>query len=335
MTRNKKVTMVQVSEDAGVSVPAVSKVIRNAYGVSDSLRTKVNESIKKLGYRPNISARALRGKTYTVGILVVDQRNLYLADLLENLSKPLSEAGYKTLIGVGHNETYVETELIESMLDHNVDGIIVVSPRLAGQQLNEFSTRVPMVVIGHHDINIQNFDTVNSDDQLGSMLATEELIQTGISNIYMFSLKSENKSEHDVFHQRELGFTNTLKKHQLDTHETIFPMSDNGIKLRHDIERFLTNIVKPCAIFCWSDIHAIPLLDIAHSQRLKLKDDFCVVGYDNVPIAAHSLISLSSVDQKACEQGRVAAEVLLDRIAGRTKAKHILIPPTLVKRSTS
>lgn len=335
MTRKKKVTMVQVSKDAGVSVAAVSKVIRNAYGVSDSLRTKVNESINKLGYRPNTSARALRGKTYTVGILVVDQRNMYLPNLLEYLNEFLFEAGYKTLIGIGHSETQIEKELIDSMLDHNVDGVIVISPRIAGQHLEDFAARIPMVVIGHHDNDTENFDTINSNDKVGGALATEELIKTGTHKICMLSLKSGIKNRYDVFHQRELGFTNTLEKHQRCTDETIYPMSDNGKKLKQEITSFLRTVEKPCAVFCWSDMHAIPLLDIAHSQGLTLNDDLYVVGYDNVPIASHSLISLSSIDQNVKEQGRLAAETLLDRIKGRTGAKHILVPPTLIKRSTS
>ena len=68
--RREKVTIRNVAEDAGVSVAAVSKVLRNAYGVSDGLRRNVLQSIDKLGYRPSTAARGMRGRTFSIGILV-------------------------------------------------------------------------------------------------------------------------------------------------------------------------------------------------------------------------------------------------------------------------
>ena len=65
-----RVTIRDVAHDAGVSVAAVSKVLRNAYGVSEVLRTKVEISIEKLNYRPSVAARAMRGRTQTVGVQV-------------------------------------------------------------------------------------------------------------------------------------------------------------------------------------------------------------------------------------------------------------------------
>src|SRR5262249_23383147 len=69
---NGRITIRTVAADAGVSVAAVSKVLRDAYGVSDEMRQKVNGAIAKLGYRPSKPARGLRGRTFTIGILLVD-----------------------------------------------------------------------------------------------------------------------------------------------------------------------------------------------------------------------------------------------------------------------
>ncbi len=84
-----RITIRHVAEHAGVSVAAVSKVLRNAYGVSDALRTKVESSIDLLKYRPSTAARAMRGRTYTVGILVVELVNPFVPVLLEELMPAL------------------------------------------------------------------------------------------------------------------------------------------------------------------------------------------------------------------------------------------------------
>ena len=74
-----RVTIRTVAADAGVSVAAVSKVMRNAYGVSDALRLKVEASIEKLGYRPSVAARGMRGRTFTLGVLLVGIDNPFPA----------------------------------------------------------------------------------------------------------------------------------------------------------------------------------------------------------------------------------------------------------------
>ena len=68
--KTERVTIRTVAEDAGVSVAAVSKVLRDAYGVSEALRGKVQASMEKLGYRPHAAARGMRGQTYTLGFLI-------------------------------------------------------------------------------------------------------------------------------------------------------------------------------------------------------------------------------------------------------------------------
>ena len=77
-----RVTIRQVAAASGVSVSAVSKALRNAYGVSDDLYAKVTASIDTLGYRSLISARGMRGRTYTLGLVLPDIRNLLFADIL-------------------------------------------------------------------------------------------------------------------------------------------------------------------------------------------------------------------------------------------------------------
>ena len=59
----------------------MSKVLRNAYGVSEALRGKVTQSIERLGYRPNVAARGMRGQTFTIGVLLVELRNPFLPQM--------------------------------------------------------------------------------------------------------------------------------------------------------------------------------------------------------------------------------------------------------------
>jgi LacI family transcriptional regulator len=96
-----RVTIRTVAADAGVSVAAVSKVMRNAYGVSDALRLKVEASIERLGYRPSVAARGMRGRTFTLGVLLVGIDNPFLPGIYQGIESVTEAAGYKIMVGVG------------------------------------------------------------------------------------------------------------------------------------------------------------------------------------------------------------------------------------------
>jgi len=330
----KKVTIKDVAKDAEVSVAAVSKVIRSAYGVSPSLKEKVEKSIKKLGYRPNTSARGMRGRTFTVGVLIVNLGNAYLPKLLEKINATLSASGYKMLIGLGQSELSIESSLIESMMDSNVDGLILIAPRLSDSALEKYAKQIPMAVVGHIENTATSFDTINGDDFLGAKLATRALIETGIKNIQMISQPLREFNKVDLNQERERGFLHALTEanHNNVTEDLIFRVSNNEDELKKELALFLNEQTLPCAIFCWSDTHAIPLLDECVKRQLIPQQDVFIIGYDNTPLSSFAMVNLSSIDQQAEKQGELAANALLERIKGRDTAKHLQVEPTLVSR---
>src|SRR5262245_22010108 len=129
-TTKTKPTIYTVADDAGVSIAAVSKVLRDAYGVSDELRQRVQASIEKLGYRPRTSARGLRGRTYTVGTIIGDMRNTFLPDIMEGMRMGLAQTPYRNLMGVSNRAPDTESRLLDSMIDHKMDGVVLVAPQL-------------------------------------------------------------------------------------------------------------------------------------------------------------------------------------------------------------
>jgi DNA-binding LacI/PurR family transcriptional regulator len=110
--RRKRVTIRTVAEDAGVSVSAVSKVLRDAYGVSEALRTKVNASIEKLQYRPNASARGMRGRSFTLGVLLSDIRNPFFSEIMAGINSALDQTPYQPLLGVSNAAVGAEQALM-------------------------------------------------------------------------------------------------------------------------------------------------------------------------------------------------------------------------------
>jgi LacI family transcriptional regulator len=327
-----KVTIRTVASDAGVSVAAVSKVLRSAYGVSPSLRERVQASIVKLGYRPNSAARGMRGRTFTVGVLVVELRNPFVPDIVDGANAALADVGYKALIGVGRARQALETALIESMMDHNMDGLIMISPGLPPDVIRRFAKAIPIVVIGYHLPAETTFDTVNADDVRGAEMAVEELVARGHTDIGMLSLA--DRLDVHIIMQREVGYRRAMQAAGLADQARVLRVPVEAAAQRQTLAAYIDAPDRPSAVFCWSDLTAVQLLGVAAQRKLKVPEEISVIGFDNSSVAALPQIALTSVDQSGTGLGTNAAEVLLERIKGRSEPRHILLEPNLVRRSS-
>jgi LacI family transcriptional regulator len=327
-----RVTIRTVAADAGVSVAAVSKVMRNAYGVSDALRLKVEASIEKLGYRPSVAARGMRGRTFTLGVLLVGIDNPFLPGIYQGIESVTEAAGYKIMVGVGAARARTEVTLIEQMIDNRMDGLILVASQIAGQTLEHFARQIPIVVVGHHEPAAQGYDTINNDDQMGARLAVQALLDRGYRDIAYLTQTDQDDHYADVAPQREIGYREAMSAANLPVR--ILALPQHGAPRDAQIHEILTAPDRPRAIFCWSDLDAIPLLSEAHRLGIRVPDDLALIGYDNSPMAGLAMINLSSVDQDGPRLGKLAAEAIFTRMGGRTVPEHILIEPKLIPRGS-
>ncbi|KRB51485.1 LacI family transcriptional regulator [Rhizobium sp. Root708] len=329
----ERITIRHVAQDAGVSVAAVSKVLRNAYGVSEALRTKVEASIEKLNYRPSVAARGMRGRTYTVGILVIELSNPFLPGVIESANTMLSENGYKSLIGIGRSASPIEASMIESMIDNRMDGVLIIAPRISGKVLERYARQIPIAVIAHHEPHAQTYDTVNSDDRKGAALAVEVAVSQGYRDIAMLGYDLLDSPSTVVALQREMGYVEAMKQAGLESRVIrLPPVAENREAAIRD---FLATANRPRAVFVWSDLDAVPLINAARTSGIRVPEDLAIIGYDNSPMAAIPLVGLTSVDQNAVELGRMASEVLMGRIDGRQEARHVLIEPHVELRGST
>ncbi|MFK0166619.1 LacI family DNA-binding transcriptional regulator [Rhizobium sp. NPDC090279] len=328
----ERVTIRHVAEDAGVSVAAVSKVLRNAYGVSDGLRGRVEASIEKLHYRPSVAARAMRGRTQTVGVLVIELSNPFLPGVIEEANAALSENGFKALIGIGRSASSIEASMIESMIDNRMDGVVIIAPRISGKVLERYARQIPIVVIAHHEPHAETYDTVNSDDLRGGYLAVEAALRAGHQDIAMLSYDILDSPATIVVLQREAGYLDAMR--QAGLKGRIIRLPPVAVDRQEAIRGFLDSKDRPRAVFVWSDLDAVPLINAARINAVRVPEDLAIIGYDNSPMAAVPLVGLTSVDQNATQLGRTAAEVLLSRIDGRRDARHLLIGPHVKLRGS-
>lgn len=330
MPPTPRATIRTVAADAGVSVAAVSKVLRNAYGVSDALRARVTASIEKLGYRPSKAAQGLRGRSTTVGVLLVEVGNPFLPLVIDGIQEVLAPSHYQAMIGVGRAQTHLETELIESMIDHGMAGLILVAPLLPAEVVSRYARRIPTVLVAYHEPGDTPYDTINSDDRRGAALATGAMVARGHRDIGFLAHRSDRGRRANVATEREKGYREAMVAAGLEPR--VFGLTAPPEEREAELAAFLARPDRPRAVVAWSDLDAVPLRGLAARAGLRVPGDLALVGYDNSPIAGFPLVDLASIDQSGPEIGREAARALLDRIGGRQEPRHLLIEPRLVMR---
>ena len=326
-----RVTIKDVAEDAGVSVAAVSKVLRDAYGVSPSLRARVQASMQKLAYRPLASARGMRGQTFTIGLILPDLRNPFFADIFAGVNAALDRTPYQPLLAISQ-ATLVEETLIESMIDRQVDGLILLGTTEVPERLAEVAERKPIVTIARYATPEEPFDTVNGDDQLGAALVVRHLVANGFRRIAMVGLAGSSPTVAD---EREVGYRRAMEDAGLAQHINVLRIGQTMREVQVAGTRLLQGRDRPDAIFCWMDFIALEIISIATELGLAIPNDLAVVGYDNTIYCDLAQNSLTSVDQSGEVLGLQAARLLIERIRGRTEPERFVVTPRVVARKSS
>lgn len=332
---HSRVTIRTVAEHAGVSPAAVSKVLRDAYGVSPALRARVQQSIAALGYRPHAAARGMRGQTYTLGVVLPDIHNPFFNDIIAGMNAALERTQYQTLFGIGQSQAGVEQTLMEAMIDRQMDGILFIGgPRMPQPAVEAIARRKPITIIAHH-ADTEAYDTVNTDDVLGGMLAIQHLAANGYRNIAMVSLDVPPQDTTQVTRQREMGYRRAMDEAGLRRYIKVVFADQTPRASQAAVRQLLRSRGRPEALFCWTDFIALEVLSVAREMGLSVPGDLAVVGYDNTSYCDLAQNALTSIDQSGQVLGLQAARLLVERIQGREKAEHFVVTPRLVARASS
>lgn len=325
--------MKDVAKAAGVSVAAVSKVIRNAYGVSPAMKAKVESVISELGYRPSLAARSLRGNTFTIGFEIPQLGNDFFNQVMEGAVQAISGTPYQLVI-VPRGEDYSGVKTLNSLIDRQPDGIVAIAPHVPPEWLRVAASQVPMVVLGRHD-SAPEWDSVRNDDRLGTNAVLSHLFELGHKRILHLTVAGANatskeQSPHDirlgVFNERMLAAGLTPEVVQVESTEGAAWSATKAL---------LSSNSRPSAIFAGHDTLAMGVLRALGELGLTAKQ-VSVVGYDDIYLAGNPLISLTTVNQDGVRMGKLAAQLLMERISGeRTESKiEVVIPELVVRGST-
>ncbi|HSN43205.1 MAG TPA: LacI family DNA-binding transcriptional regulator [Propionibacteriaceae bacterium] len=331
MQTERSITIEDVALAAGVSRAAVSKVIRDAYGVSPQMRTKVEAAIEKLDYRPRAAARAMRGSSYTLGVEIPTIPNHFFSKIIDGATTALVDTRYQLIIAPADPNHDEGPQAIEALADRQVDGIVAISSKVPQEWLEKLATRVPLVMIGRHHQSV-HYDTLVGDDIVGAGLAVQHLFDLGHRRIVHLTLDEGTVAPGTPHAMREIGYL--LSMTGLGLPPEIVKVKPHPGATLEAARGLLSHLDGPVGIFAGHDELALEVLQ-AVAERGLTAAQASVVGYDDTDVAAHALMSLTSINQSGTQMGAIAVRLLLERINGRTESVHEVLTPKVMARRSS
>jgi len=330
----RRATIQDVARTAEVSVSAVSKVLRNAYGVSPQMRERVTAAIESLGYRPHAAARSMRGRSYTIGVVISEFSTPFQLEIAQAIADELEPTPFHVVVVAGGTTPERQKPRIEGLIDRQVDGLVLVAPWLDAASIEQIGQGLPIVTVALHG-SPKHFDTVVDEEGLGARLVVDHLVALGHHRIVHTSMASGAwEGDFVLSHTaRRQGFERAMREHGLEPEIIESYYSEEG---GHEaaLQAFKLE-PRPTAIFAGADIAALGVLRAAEEHGLRVPEDLTVVGYDNIYTSTINRVSLTTVNQSGRETGAASIRMLMERINGRTEPQQYMVAPKLMTRRTS
>lgn len=327
-----RATIHDVAAQAGVSKSLVSLVLRDQPYVSAEKREAVLRAVDELGYRPNSVARSLASRhTHTIGVLVLDLHNPVFVEILDGLHSGADDPHLTTLLVSAGGDSERERRLVLSLLDLQVDGLVLVGHRLTTETVTQVMAEKPVVVVTRRDVRRRGLDTVCNDDRAGAGLAVAHLVELGHRNIWHL-----DGGRSAVAQDRRLGYQDAMQTHGLGAHTTVVGAGFSDDAGWQAAGAVLDAGERPTALFVANDFSALGAVARLEQAGVRVPADISVVGYDGMALSAMRRIDLTTVAQPLHAMGLLAARMLSARIQDPTRrARNIVLRPALIARSSS
>jgi len=330
--KKKKATLSDIAATTGVAPMTVSRVVNRTGYVSEQTRAKVLTAIKEMNYRRNGLARNLkRQRTETIGLVLGDISNPYSTELSNGVRDILSGRGYNLFICISEHSAKEDIAAFESLVDHNVDGIIVAtrSNTDGDKRLREIAdSHMPLVVVGR-DFHHLSVDSVAADNLTGGFEATRHLIDLGHKHIGFIGAPISSKGSL----RRLRGYLDALKEFGINADPRLVTGPKESIsdvpgysteKMGYEgMKRLLSLPKPPTAVFARNDLTAVGAMTAINEAGLSIPKEIAVVGFDDIPLAVHTVPPLTTVRQPMRIQGQIAAELLLNKIARDDESERV------------
>ena len=318
------ITRRDVAEHAGVSKTTVSRVLNNNGYVSPENRERVEESIRLLGYRPNLIARSLKTKqTKQLLFYAPELTNPFYIEVYHGMEDYAEEQGYTIVVSSRYDHRVIE--------QRQFDGIILsnVSP----EQQKEYSDLDIPTVVTNYSSHALSIPYAGIDIEEGALNAMKHLAGCGHKRIAFIS---NVPSDDD---QRLQGYKKSLESANLAYDPRMMVVDAGKGTAYHQgyraAERLIQARTGATAVFSFNDAMAIGALSAFSERGIDVPDDISVMGFDDILQSGFTDPPLSTVRMPKYQLGRESARMLIEMINGKKVQPVVLKTGLLIRKSTT
>jgi DNA-binding LacI/PurR family transcriptional regulator len=327
-------SILDVARLAGVSHQTVSRVLNGHPHVREATRARVRSAIEEMGYRPNRAARALvTGRSQLLGVIAPRSTLFGPVSQVAAFEERAAEAGFAVSVArVRRLDAKAVAAAVDRHLDQHVSGLVVIAPvRSATEALAQLPDDVPVVTVdgdpGHPGA------MVTVDQALGARLATQHLLDAGHRTVWHVS------GPPDWFDAsgRVDGWAAALREAGVEPPPVL--AGDWSPAEGYRAGQLLGRMPEVTAVFAASDSIAVGVLRALHERGRAVPGEVSVVGFDDIPEAAHLVPPLTTVRQDFDAVAKECLALLLAQLDGTPTirppgADQRTVAPTLVPRSS-
>ena len=328
---NKKITIKMVSEKANISKTTVSRYLNGKYEfMSVETRKRIEEVIEELDYRPNALAQSLKNnKTGLIGLVVSDVTTPFSATLIKGVNDVCVEKSFQIIIVHTDNDPVKEREHIQSLIDRQVEGLILNTAGENEEFISSLSERGIKIVMVDEGLKNHPFDTVSIDYEKATAEMVKKVYAEGFERVAYFSqsLSHElSQKKHDYFIEVSENFVRHKIEltYQIDENNRIYDECDDLL------QQFLnTHKGNKLAIFAENRTVMLNLMHAIYRLGLTIPNDIGICGYDELGWTQSSLEEISIISTSAYQVGSEAFKLLFKRIMkgkDQYKPKYVKVP---------
>ncbi|HSV88230.1 MAG TPA: LacI family DNA-binding transcriptional regulator [Bacteroidales bacterium] len=302
-----------IARALGISASTVSRALSHHPDISADTRSKVLEYAQAIKYRPNALALGLKHqRSNTIGVVIPEIIHHFFSTIISGIEEVAYSKGLRVMICQSNEDYNREIINIMALIDHRVDGLLV-SQSKATTDSSHFKeaheSGVPIVFFDRFPADMET-DIVVTDDYLGGKMVTKHLIDKGCRNILHLTT-SENVS---VGVERHKGYADALKEAGIEYKNELVMVCDTLQKVIDSKDMLVSLAPGIDGLFAVNDFTAIALMNILQESGYDIPGRIKVAGFGDDPIASIVRPKLTTVEQKGFEMGKMAIDVLIDRI---------------------
>lgn len=301
------ITTNDLAKICGVSRTTVLRALNDTGRINADTKEMILQKAKEHGYRPDLLARGLaRGRTYIIGVVVLDVKNRYFAQMLSMISTEARKRGYGVNIMLHDNDRELEKEQISRLVDYRVDGIILSSVN-KGDEYVSFLNEQNIPIISVDNKIAEGFSFIGIRQKEAMRTATKQAIVRGYQKLVLVCPPiSEDTLENIYVHmERYIGFSECVQENNIESVEYLLDWTYLD-KVEACVDKN-----KKTAFICSADEFALAIMNKLRKKKLVPQKDYGIVGFDNIDILELFSPKLCTISNSVEEVAVTAVNALM------------------------